>query len=207
MGFNNATAVAITVSATNFIFSLVNLFLVDRFGRRIILAITVLGMSVCMAIVAVAFHYIPVDLATLTVTSDDIGWPGILVLIMIICYVMFFASGVATIAWIGTEFIPLEVRALGTMLNSATCWGTNIIISSTFLTMMKSMTPSGAFGFYSGICFVGWVFIIICYPECKGMPLEAIREVFARGFGVRYSKQWQKDNKYAAKVTTQAFGH
>lgn len=45
----------------------------------------------------------------------------------IICYVGFFSSGVATIGWIGTELIPLEVRALGTMLNTVTCWSTNIM--------------------------------------------------------------------------------
>lgn len=73
--------------------------------------------------------------------------------------------------------------------------------------MMKGMTPSGAFAFYACICFVGWLFIIFCYPECKGMPLEAIREVFEKGFGVRYSKQWQRENKHLAKVTTQSFGH
>jgi SP family myo-inositol transporter-like MFS transporter 13 len=40
------------------------------------------------------------------------------------------------------------------------------------------------------------------------MPLEAIREVFATGFGVKYSKQWQRDNKHLAKVATQtSFGH
>lgn len=101
----------------------------------------------------------------------------------------------------------MEVRALGTMLNTVTCWSTNIIIASTFLDMMKGMTPSGAFGFYCGICFFGWIFIVFCYPDVKGMPLEAIREVFRHGFGVRYSKQWQRENKHAPKVVVQSFGH
>jgi SP family myo-inositol transporter-like MFS transporter 13 len=61
--------------------------------------------------------------------------------------------------------------------------------------MMKSLTPSGAFGFYSGMCFFGWVFVVSFYPECKGMPLEEIREFFKSGFGVRYSKEWQKEHK------------
>lgn len=207
VGFSNATAVAIVVSGTNFIFSLVNLVLVDRFGRRRILTITVLGMSACMLLAAVAFHWIPVS-KDLVVESSNVGWPGILVLICIICYVAFYSSGVATIAWIGTELIPMEVRAVGTMLITVTCWSTNIIIASTFLSMMKGLTPSGAFGFYCGICFCGWIFFVICYPECKGMPLEAVREVFANGFGVKYSRQWQKDNKHLAKTaTTESFGH
>ncbi|KIX10226.1 uncharacterized protein Z518_01307 [Rhinocladiella mackenziei CBS 650.93] len=207
VGFTNATAVAITVSGTNFVFSIVNLVLVDKFGRRIILAVTVFGMFTCMLVAAIVFHWIPIN-KDLVLESNNVGWPGIVVLVTIICYVACFSSGVATIAWIGTELIPLEVRAVGTMLNTVTCWSTNIIIASTFLSMMKGMTPSGAFGFYCGICFFGWVFIVFCYPECKGMPLEAVREVFRKGFGVRYSKQWQRENKHMAKVTVNtSFGH
>lgn len=208
VGFNNATAVAITVSATNFVFSVVNLVIVDKFGRRRILTTTVFGMACCLVIAAVSFSYIPIDLHTLEVQSDEIGWPGIVLIVTIICFVAFYSSGVATVAWIGTELIPMEVRAVGTMLNTVTCWSTNIIIASTFLSMMKGITPSGAFGFYCGICFVGWVFIVFCFPEVKGMPLEAIREVFAHGFGVKYARQWQKENKEFAKIDTQqSFGH
>lgn len=208
VGFDNATAVAITVSATNFVFSIVNLVIVDKFGRRRILVVSVFGMVVCLVIAATSFAYIPIDLHTLEVQSDSIGWPGIVLIVTIICFVAFYSSGVATIAWIGTELIPMEVRAVGTMLNTVTCWSTNIIIASTFLSMMKGITPSGAFGFYAGIVFVGWLFIIFCFPEVKGMPLESVREVFAHGFGVRYASQWQKENKEFAKMNTQqSFAH
>ncbi|OOQ82604.1 myo-inositol transporter [Penicillium brasilianum] len=207
VGFNNPTAVGITVSGTNFVFSIVNLVLVDRLGRRVILMFTVLGMAICMMVAAIAFRYIPVNTATLELETTSVGWPGTVVLVAIICYVACFSSGVATIAWIGTELIPLEVRAAGTMLNTVTCWSTNIIIASTFLSMMKSWTPSGAFGFYTGICFVGWLFVIFFYPECKGMPLEAVREVFSDGFGVGYSKKWQKEHDNDAKADTVVFGH
>jgi MFS transporter, SP family, solute carrier family 2 (myo-inositol transporter), member 13 len=76
-----------------------------------------------------------------------------------------------------------------------TCWGSNIIISSTFLSMMKGITPSGAFGFYAGICFAGWIFVIFCYLEVSGLPLEEVRHVFAHGFGVRKAHQMQKELK------------
>jgi MFS transporter, SP family, solute carrier family 2 (myo-inositol transporter), member 13 len=208
VGFNNSTAVAIVVSATNFVFSIVNLVIVDKFGRRRILTTSVFGMVVCLVIAAVSFAYIPINLESLEVESDNIGWPGIVLIITIVCFVAFYSSGVATIAWIGTELIPMEVRAIGTMLNTVTCWSTNIIIASTFLSMMKGITPSGAFGFYSGIVFLGWLFIVFCFPEVKGMPLESVREVFQHGFGVRYARQWQKENKEFAKVNTvQSFAH
>ena len=141
VGFNNATAVSITVSGTNFVFSIVNLFLVDRFGRRIILLITVLGMSLCMIVAVIAFRYIPVDLNTLTVETKEIGWPGILVLVAIICYVAFYSSGVATIAWIGTELIPLEVRAVGTMMVCYSASGPYLSLKTNHLS--RILLPAG----------------------------------------------------------------
>lgn len=41
VGFDNPTAVGITVSGTNFVFSVVNLALVNMFSRRIIMLIKV----------------------------------------------------------------------------------------------------------------------------------------------------------------------
>lgn len=146
-------------------------------------------------VAAVAFHWIPIN-QDLVVQTQSINWAGILLLVTIIFYVAFFAAGVAPIAWVGTEFLPLEVRALGTMLNTVGCWGSNIIISSTFLSMMKSWTPSGAFAFYAGICFVGWVFVIFCYPEVHNMPLESICEVYSHGFGVKHAKELQRNMRY-----------
>lgn len=61
--------------------------------------------------------------------------------------------------------------------------------------MMKSMTPSGAFGFYAGICGVGYVLIYFFYPEVSGLSLEEIKEVFKHGFGVRYARNLRKERR------------
>jgi SP family myo-inositol transporter-like MFS transporter 13 len=199
VGFNKPVAVSLVVGATNFVFGFACFFSLDKYGRRIVLLITVMGMAISLTIAAIAFHWIPVN-KDLVLQSQGINWAGILLLITIVFYVAFFAAGVAPVAWVGTELLPIEVRALGTMVNTMTCWGCNIIISSTFLSMMKAMTPSGAFGFYAGICLVGWVFIVFCYPEVHDMPLESVREVYAHGFGVKYAKNLQKELKAARKV-------
>lgn len=159
-------------------------------------------MSLVLA--AISFHWIPIS-HDLTIQTQSINWAGIVLLVTIIFYVAFFAAGVAPIAWVGTEFLPLEVRALGTMLNTASCWSCNIIIASTFLTMMKSMTPSGAFGFYAGICFVGWHFVLFCYPEVHNMPLESIREVYSHGFGVKHAKRLQAEMRESRANETANF--
>lgn len=151
--------------------------------------------TISLVIVSVAFNYIPLTPELEPQEGNSMNWAAILLLVFIIVYIAFYAAGVAPISWVGTEFLPLEVRALGTMLNTVTCWACNIIISSTFLSMMKGMTPSGAFGFYAGMCALGWVFAVFCYAEVHNMPLERVREVYQHGFGVRYAKRMQAELK------------
>ena len=65
--------------------------------------------------------------------------------------------------------------------------------------MMKSITPSGTFGFYACLCFLGWLFVFFCFPEASNMTLEEVRTVFQHGFGVRYAEQWRNQQKLAKK--------
>ena len=58
--------------------------------------------------------------------------------------------------------------------------------------MMKGITPFGAFGFFAALCFVGWVLIILFYPDMSGLSLEETREVFKHGFGVKYARALRK---------------
>ena len=44
VGFDKPVAVSIVVGATNFLFTLLNMFIIDKAGRRRILLITVAGM-------------------------------------------------------------------------------------------------------------------------------------------------------------------
>lgn len=78
--------------------------------------------SLSLVVAAVAFHWIPTT-PDLIVQVHSINWAGILLVVTIILYVAFFAAGVAPISWVGTELLPLEVRALRTMINTVTCWG------------------------------------------------------------------------------------
>lgn len=182
------------MAGTNWIFGFLSLKYIDIIGRRRILVGTVWGMALALTLAAVAFHWIRID-SELNVVSKDIGWPGIAVLLAIVVYVGFYASGLGDIAWQSNELFPMEVRALGTMMLSMTCWGCNIIISSTFPTLMKAITPSGAFGSYAGICFASWIAIITFMPEVAGMTLEEIRSIFSHGFGVRKSVQLAKKRR------------
>lgn len=194
VGFDKPIAVGTIIAATNWIFTWINLFLVDRVGRRQILMNTLWVMAAAMTCAAICFHWVPLS-ADLEVTSQKTGWAADLVLVSMVVFVAFYSVGAGNIAWMSSEFYPIEVRAVGTMLLTMSCWGSNVIVSSTYLTQMENITPSGAFGFYAAISFFGWIGVYFCYPEVKGMTLEDIREVFEHGFGVKFAREKQKELK------------
>ena len=147
VGFADPVAVGLVVAGTNFIMTWVNMMCVDPLGRRRVLVATVWGMAAGLLAVAIAFSFIPINTKTLAITTEKISAPAIVVLVFIIWFVFFYGVSVGNTAWMSTDFFPMEVRAMGTMWLTCSCWGSNIIVSSTFLSMMKGLTPSGAFGF------------------------------------------------------------
>jgi SP family myo-inositol transporter-like MFS transporter 13 len=195
VGFDNPTAVGLVVAGTNFIMTFVNMMVIDGMGRRKLLLSTVWGMSVGMVAIAVAFRWIPINMETMEVTTTGISPAAIAVLVFIIWFVVFYGVSVGNTAWMSTDFFPLEVRAMGTMWLTCSNWGANVIISSTFLSMMKAWTTSGAFGFFAAICGLGYIWIYFFYPEVSGLVLEEVKEVFEHGFGVDYARQLRKERK------------
>ncbi|KAK3709681.1 hypothetical protein LTR37_010708 [Vermiconidia calcicola] len=195
VGFSNPVAVGLVVAGTNFVMTWVNMMTVDPIGRRRVLVSTAWGMSAGLLAVAIAFSFIPVNTETLELQATSVSAPAIVVLVFIIWFVFFYGVSVGNTAWMSTDFFPMEVRAIGTMWLTCACWGSNIIVSSTFLSMMKAMTPSGAFGFYAAICGLGWVWIIIFYPEVSGLTLEEIADVFKSKNPVKFARNLRRERK------------
>ncbi|KXJ93399.1 general substrate transporter [Microdochium bolleyi] len=202
VGFDKPALIPIILSGANFVFTLFGASVVDRWGRRKILIVTYMGMIVGLSAAAVAFQFIPVA-PDLTPQIHSVDWAGYMCLASIVFYLSFFAVGPSTIGWCGTELMPLEVRAMGTMVNIATGWVFSFVMNLNFMNMVAKMTPSGTFCFYAGACGLGWVFIVFCYPEVTGLPLEDVRQVFRSGFGVERANRLQKkmrEQRHAEKM-------
>ncbi|KIK91161.1 hypothetical protein PAXRUDRAFT_150108 [Paxillus rubicundulus Ve08.2h10] len=190
IGFNQPTAVGLIISGTNFLFTLFALKYIDMIGRRRIMAFSAPGMIFGLTLAAIAFHYMTRDTGGNLVTGAHYSqaWSAIVLLSMII-FVASYATGLGNVPWQQGELFGLEVRGIGTSLSTATNWAANLIINSTYLSLMAKITPSGAFGLYGGLCLLGWLFCLFCFPETAGLSLEEVRSVFKNGFGIQESER------------------
>ncbi|KIY53867.1 general substrate transporter [Fistulina hepatica ATCC 64428] len=196
MGFNDPTATSLIVSGTNFIFTLVALKYIDRIGRRRIMLFSAPGMVFGLTLASISFYYLTRH------TGGELdenasypsNWSG-LVLFSMIFYVASYATGLGNVPWQQGELFSLDVRGIGTSLCTATNWACNLLINSTYLLLMTAITPAGAFGFYAGLCFLGCLFVIFCFPETAGLSLEEVKMIFKKGFGIRESQRLRKDRK------------
>lgn len=92
------------------------------------------------------------------------------------------------------------MRGIGTSLATFCNWAGNLLIGSTYLSLIDRITPAGAFGFYAGLCLLGWIFCVFCFPETAGLSLEEVQMVFRDGFGVKESGRLRKEKaKMVAK--------
>ena len=127
-------------------------------------------------------------------TQYSHAWSAIVLLAMIF-YVASYATGLGNVPWQQGELFGLEVRGIGTSLATTTNWAGNLLIGATYLSLMDRITPAGAFGFYAGLCLLGWLFCLFCFPETAGLSLEEVRLVFRHGFGIRESERLRKEKQ------------
>jgi MFS transporter, SP family, arabinose:H+ symporter len=156
---------SILIGATNGIFTILGLTLIDRAGRKKLLITGSLGMSVCLGLVARTFY-----------TQDFSGF-GLLIYLLI--YIMFFAFSTGAVIWVLiAEIFPNNVRGKGQSFGSFTHWFFAALITFLFPVVEKiSQYGVGhAFMFFS-VMMVVQVFVVWKYfPETKGRTLEELGE-------------------------------
>jgi MFS transporter, SP family, solute carrier family 2 (myo-inositol transporter), member 13 len=60
---------------------------------------------------------------------------------------------------------------------------------------MAAITPAGAFGFYAGLCLLGCLFCLFCFPETASLSLDEVQSIFADGFGIKGSARMRKQKR------------
>jgi MFS transporter, SP family, galactose:H+ symporter len=171
-GISSASGAILTtagIGTVNVLMTIVSMWLIDRVGRRPLLLTGIAGMVATLGVLGWAFHSAS--------PSGALSW---LAVISIMVYVASFAISLGPIFWLLiAEIYPLKVRSSSEGLAATFNWGSNLVVSLTFLTLLTQIGATRTFWLYGLFAIGAWLFSYYLVPETKGHTLEQI-EAFWR---------------------------
>ena len=157
-GADSALLQSIAVGGTNLVFTVLALFLIDRFGRKPLLYI---GSVICAA------------------TLLLVGWQlesanpdGTLILFGLLGFIAAFAMSQGAVIWVFiSEVFPSAVRGKGQALGSTTHWVMAAAITWAFPVFAASV-GGWVFAFFGAMMLLQLVWTWKFMPETNGIALE-----------------------------------
>ena len=152
---------AVAIGATNLVFTMVAMSVIDKVGRKTLLLIGSVGTAVCLAGVATIFAF--------DQRQNLLVW-------LLVGYIAFFAVSQGAVIWVYiSEVFPNVVRAKGQSLGSFTHWVMNALISGIF-PLVAARSGAYPFAFFSTMMIVQFFVVLLIYPETKGITLEEMQK-------------------------------
>lgn len=156
----------ISIGIVNLVFTLVAMWQVDKLGRRPLMLIGSLGLSVVYIVLALLLK----EQASQTLVS-----------IFVLAAIALYATSLAPVTWVLiSEIFPNKVRGLASSVAIVALWGAYFILVFTFPILAEKLGTYGPFYLYAGICLLGFLFIRSKVPETKGKTLEQLETHLTR---------------------------
>ncbi|MEL7004414.1 MAG: sugar porter family MFS transporter [Bacteroidota bacterium] len=177
VGFGESDALLINVvsGALSIAAVIAALILVDKIGRKPLLLIGSIGMSITLALVVVAFSSgalvnDPVTGEQTLQLSDNMGK---LALIAANLYVVFFNASWGPVMWVMLgEMFPNQIRGLGLAIAGLAQWASNFLVTLTFPMLLGSAGLAFTYSLYTIGGVISIFFVIKSVYETKGKELE-----------------------------------
>ncbi|WP_347159485.1 sugar porter family MFS transporter [Pontibacter chitinilyticus] len=161
LGPSSALLSSAGVGLVNFLFTLLALNFIDRFGRRKLMLIGSFGLISTLALVSWSFF-----------TEN---FQGYAVPVYLFIYIAFFAFSQGAVIWVFiSEIFPNQVRASGQALGSFTHWLLAAIIAFAFPYVAETLGGGQTFLIFCIMMVLQLIFVWRLMPETKGTSLEQI---------------------------------
>ena len=169
-GTDSALFMTIIVGVVNFLFTIIAVKSVDKYGRKPLMVIGAAGMAVAMLSLGFVFFC---------------GATGYLALFCMMLYVASFAMSWGPVTWVLlAEIFPNKIRGKALAVAVAAQWISNYLVSLTFPIMNDNSYLTGLFnhGFaywvYGVMSILALIFILKYVPETKGKTLEEMESLW-----------------------------
>lgn len=169
-GTDSAMLQTILIGVTNFSFTLVAIYTVDKYGRRPLLLLGSGLMTLFMCILTVCFF------------THNLG---AVALICVLGFVASFAFSWGPVTWVLlSEMFPNAVRSKIMSVAVAVQWLTNYLLSSTFplldknTWLVETFNHAFSFGLFGLMALLSGIFVWKMLPETKGKSLEDMENIW-----------------------------
>jgi sugar porter (SP) family MFS transporter len=150
----------VLTGAINCVFTLAAIGYVDKFGRRAFMLLGCAGIGLSHVLIGLAFKF---------------GLKGLPVLICTLFTLACFAMTLGPVTWVLiSEIFPNRVRGAAVSIAVSALWIACFILTYTFPILNQALGASGTFWLYAGICWAGFLFVLLAVPETMGKTLEQI---------------------------------
>jgi SP family arabinose:H+ symporter-like MFS transporter len=157
------------VGVVNAVFTLTSFWTIDRWGRKPLYITGSLGMTGALAI--------------LVILSTQGAFHGLVVIVLLLIYLAFFASCVGPVFWtLVPEIFPNSIRGTAMTVPVLTQWVANATVVLLFPLAFNHFSKSITFGFLAAMSLSQGIFTWLFVPETKGETLERIEEFWKSGF-------------------------
>ena len=172
MSTNASLLFTIIVGIANFLFTIIAIKTVDKYGRKPLMIIGALGMSIAMFALGFVFF------------SEATGY---LALGCMMLYVASFALSWGPVTWVLlSEIFPNRIRGKAMAIAVAAQWISNYLVSLTFPMMddntylTEQFNHGFAYWIYGVMSLLALIFVWKLIPETKGKTLEEMENVWKK---------------------------
>ncbi|MRG47320.1 sugar porter family MFS transporter [Chitinophaga sp. SYP-B3965] len=156
----------VAIGFVNLVFTLLAMWQVDKMGRRPLMLIGSLGLSVVYIILAFMLQN---------------QYPAGMVSIFVLLAISMYAISLAPVTWVLiSEIFPNKIRGMASSVAIVSLWGAYFILVFTFPILAKKLGAYGPFYLYAVICFLGFLFVLRKVRETKGQTLEELEDNLIR---------------------------
>jgi SP family sugar:H+ symporter-like MFS transporter len=171
VGFTESDALKINVltGSISILGCVLTVFLVDKIGRKPLLAIGSAGMAIALGIMVCCFASGTLEGGTLHL-SDNVGKVA---LISANAYTFLFNISWGPIMWVMLgEMFPNQIRGSGLAVAGFAQWMANFLISVSFPWLVANIGLTITYGFYALSAAVSFLFVRAMVKETNGRELE-----------------------------------
>ncbi len=153
------------VGLVNFLATWVSIFIIDKYGRRPMYIIGSIGMVVA--------------LLGLTIAGFLGQFSGILVLVLIMIYIIFFAAFIGPVFWTYiSEIFPNRLRGIAMSVPVFSQWVLNALVVLIFPFLLKKLDTGPTFAILTFFALWQLFFVVKNMKETKGKSLEEIEQLW-----------------------------